>query len=166
MCCAISASGDGSAASLPSGRIPTIRPSAFSLTRIMVATGLRDSLRSAKRLRTPAIVHWLTGYRPSGPMDTRPLAYDDRTAEARGQTVMAAVRWASLSFEPEPQRGDAEERKEPDDIRHRRYKHPRRDRRIGVETMEHERHQNAAERPCPGDCRSWRGRSPGRDRAP
>ena len=81
-------------------------------------------------------------------MDARPLAYNDRATEARGQTVTAGARRESRSFEPEPQRGDAEERKEPDDIRHRRYEHARRDRRIGVETMEHERHQNAAERPC------------------
>src|SRR5262245_12457083 len=52
------------------------------------------------------------------------------------------------SFEPEPQRGNAEERKESDDIRHRRHEHARRDRRIGTEAVERERHQNAAEHPC------------------
>src|SRR5215467_11227987 len=55
---------------------------------------------------------------------------------------------ASPSLEPEPQRRDAEKRKEPNDIRHRGDEYARRDRRVGVEAMEPERHQNAAERPC------------------
>src|SRR5262249_58890511 len=39
-------------------------------------------------------------------------------------TGMADARRAGPSFEPEPQRGDAEERKESDDIRHRGHNTP------------------------------------------
>src|SRR5258708_38510370 len=53
---------------------------------------------------------------------------------------------APPSFEPEPQRRDAEERKEPDDIRYRGHENTRRDRRIGVEAIEREPPQNAPER--------------------
>src|SRR5437870_9783801 len=43
------------ARSLPSARISTIRPSAFSLTRIMVTPGLCDSRRTAKDLAATRI---------------------------------------------------------------------------------------------------------------
>ena len=61
-----------------------------------------------------------------------------------GRKRLAAT--ASPSFEPKPQRRDAEERKEPDYIRHRGHENTRRDRRIGAEAVQRERHQNAAER--------------------
>src|SRR5215813_11367135 len=81
-------------------------------------------------------------------MDTEPLAHGRRAAERRGrQPVMAWTRRAFPSLEPEPQRRDAEERKESDDIRHCGHEHARRDRRVSAEAMEHEWHQNAAERP-------------------
>src|SRR5262245_36487353 len=84
----------------------------------------------------------------SRPLDAQPLTYSSHTAELREVTLRWPGRNRHASFEPKPQRGNAEERKESDDIGHRRHEHARRDRRIGMEAVEHERHQNAAERPC------------------
>src|SRR5215831_9549433 len=84
----------------------------------------------------------------SRPMDAKPLAYSSHTAELLEATLQWPGRNRHASFEPKPQRGDAEERKESDDIRHRCHEHARGDRRIGTEAVEHERHQNAAECPC------------------
>src|SRR6516225_11706903 len=81
-------------------------------------------------------------------MATKPLAYNSRSPELWEVSLRWPGRNRRASFEPEPQRGDAEERKESDHIRHRRHEHARRDRRIGMEAVERERHQNAAERPC------------------
>src|SRR5215510_4045135 len=49
----------GSDRSLPSARISTIRPSAFSLTRIIAPLGLFDSLCSAKALFMSRAPHCL-----------------------------------------------------------------------------------------------------------
>src|SRR5215467_2426004 len=67
----------------------------------------------------------------SRPMDAKLLAYSSHKAELPEATLQWPGRNRHASFDPKPQRGDAEERKESDDIRHRCYEHARGDRRIG-----------------------------------
>src|SRR6185437_6464110 len=95
-------------------RNSTIRPSAFSRKRCIVATLTRDAQSSAKPVKARLTINPLTGL---------------------------------TLFQPEPEGCDSEEGEEADHVSDRRDKGSRGDRRIGPQLFQHNRNQDAAERP-------------------